>query len=89
MTLEELAEIRARNDDDKAVQAAVVQPDGQIVRMAEAIDRLMAGVERLRQHILANHGCSGCVKVIGVDSAEYDRLHEIALDAEYGARPAE
>jgi hypothetical protein len=49
------------------------------------IETLLTEVGQLRQHILAAHACRGCHLVIGVDKAEYQRLHEAALDKEYGA----
>ena len=51
MTDEQIEAIRAKNEDDKAVQAAVVQPESQIVRMAETIDALLAEVDRTRRTI--------------------------------------
>lgn len=48
MTADEIAAIRERNEEFKAVQAAVVQPSGQIVEMAEMIDTLLVELESAR-----------------------------------------
>ena len=65
MTDEQIEAIRSKNEDDKAVQAVVVQPESQIVRMAETIDALLAEVKRLRNEVerlesmVTDHECEG------------------------------